>query len=118
MIITETVNSVADSLTGFTAAGAALSTAIIGWVLFWTRMAKLIPTEWPNPVLRTIFRVLNLTCRIFGLDWPNIAQVQFKPFRVVTHAELTATKVVNAAVVPEAVIDNPPPPAAPTEEVK
>ncbi len=113
MVITEYVNNAAVGLTGFTAAGAALSTAIIGWVMFWTRMAKLIPTEWKNPFLGHMFKILNLICRILGFDWPDIAKIQWWPFRIITRAELTATQVVAAAVIPAAIETNPQPPAVP-----
>ena len=118
MILTEWVNHLAVGLTGLTEAGTALSVAIVGWVMFWTRTAKLIPTEWSNPYIASFFQSLNLVCRILGLDFPDIAQIDWKHFRIVTKSELTASKIVEAKVVPEAVIDNPPPPAAPDSEVK
>lgn len=111
MMITDLVNGIAEGLTGFVTAGAALSASIALWLAFWTRTAKLIPTEFKNPYLRTIFTVMNLFCRCLGLDVSDIAKIQLRPFRIVTRQELMASQVVNAAVVPEAVKENPPAPA-------
>ena len=110
-MITDFVNKIAEGLQGLTVAGTALSTAIIGCVMFWRSTAKLIPTEWKNPVIDRIFKTIHLIARCLGADFPDIAYIDWRHFRVVTRAELMATKVVNAAVIPQAVIVNPPPPA-------
>lgn len=115
MLITDTVNGVAGNITGFTTAGSALSTAIIGWVMFWRSTARLIPTEWKNKYVARFFKILNIICKCLGFDFPDIAQIDWKHWRIVTRTELTATKVVQAAVEPESVKADPPPPAAPTD---
>lgn len=114
MFITNFVNKIAENLSGLTAAGSALSTAIIGWVMFWRSTARLIPTEWKNPVLGGIFKMLHTVCTILGLDLPDIAKIDWHRRRIITKGELVATQVVNAAVIPSAVVENPSPPAAPT----
>jgi len=116
MLIIDWINNAAEAITGVTVAGTALSTSIIAWIVFWTRMAKLIPTEWNNPFLAIIFRTLNLLCRILGFDWPDIAKIDWKNMRVITKQELTANQVVAAAVVPEAIVENPQPPATLDED--
>ena len=116
MLITDYVNSVSTGLSGLTVAGTALSTAIIGWIMFWRSTAKLIPTEFANPYLAVIFRALNLVCKILGLDIPDIAKFDWHNMRIVTKSEVVATKIVNAVVIPASVVENPPPPAAPLEE--
>lgn len=118
MIVTDFVNDISKNIDGLTEAGTALSTSIIGWVMFWRATAKLIPTEWKNPFMRWVFGALNLIAKCLGLDFPDIAKVDWKHFRIVTKQEVMATKVVNAAVVAEAVIENPPPPAVQDVEHK
>lgn len=114
-MITNFINGIATGLTGLTVAGTALSTAIIGWIMFWGRMAKLVPTEFSNPYLAVAFRTINIFCRIMALDIPDIAKIDWKHMRIVTKSEVIATQIVNAAVIPSAVIDNPAPPAAPEQ---
>lgn len=120
MIITDWVNTAAAGLTGFTAAGAALSVAIIGWMTFWRTTARLIPSNLSIPVLGPICRVLNMVCRILGIDVANIADIKRNgwKFTIITKEQYTANKVVAAAVVPEAIVENPQPPATEVKESK
>jgi len=118
MIITDFVNKIAENLSGLTAAGTALSTAIIGWVMFWRSTARLIPTEWKNYYVDAFFKSLYTMCKILGFDFPDIARIDWKHMRIITRAELTATQVVAAAVIPEVVQENPQPPAADLTEVR
>lgn len=111
MIITEWVNNIATGLTGLTVAGTALSTAIIGWLVFWNKMAKLVPTEVENPYLKKFFRLANLFCRVLALDIPDIAFIDWKNMRIVTKAEFIASQIVSEAVKPAAAVVNPAPPA-------
>lgn len=113
MFITHFINHIANGVSGFTDAGTALMAAGAAWVLFWTRLAKLIPTQMQNPYLQTACQILNLFCRIMGADWADIAKIQWKPFRIITKQELLASQVVNASVVTEAKVEDPAPPAAP-----